>query len=74
LTMASPPRIQPTQASARAINLLEMPPEPISMPMVIKKGTAMRLKELIPLTICCPTIRNSIPCTCRQRIAERATA
>ena len=29
-----------------------LPPEPIRQPMVIKNGTAMRLKELIPFTIC----------------------
>ena len=41
LTIASPPRIQPTQALASAISLSEIPPEPISTPMVIKKGTAI---------------------------------
>jgi len=28
-----------------------MPPEPISTPMVMKNGTAIRLKEEMPLTI-----------------------
>ena len=49
--MARPPRIQPTQALARAISFSEMPPEPISTPMVMKNGTAIREKELMPLTI-----------------------
>jgi hypothetical protein len=52
LTIASPPRIQPTNAFARSMSFSEIPPEPISTPIVIKNGTAMRLKELIPLTIC----------------------
>ena len=47
-----PPRIHPTQALASAISFSEIPPEPIRQPMVIKNGTAMRLKELIPFTIC----------------------
>ena len=51
MTMARPPRIQPTQALARAISFSEMPPEPISTPMVMKNGTAIREKELMPLTI-----------------------
>ena len=51
LTMAIPPRIQPTQASASAISFSEMPPEPMSTPMVMKNGTAIRLKEEMPLTI-----------------------
>ena len=50
-TMARPPRIQPTQELARAISFSEMPPLPMSTPMVIKKGTAIREKELMPLTI-----------------------
>ena len=49
--MAMPPRIQPTQALASAISFSEIPPEPMRQPMVMKKGTAIRLKELIPLTI-----------------------
>ena len=47
-----PPRIQPTHALASAISFSEIPPEPIRHPMVIKKGTAIRLKELMPFTIC----------------------
>ena len=51
-TIASPPVIQPTQASARLRSFSEIPPVPIRTPMVMKKGTAMREKEEIPLTIC----------------------
>ena len=36
---------------ASAISFSEMPPEPMSTPMVIKNGTAIRLKEEMPLTI-----------------------
>ena len=52
LTIASPPVIQPTQASARFNSFSDIPPEPIRTPMVMKKGTAISEKELIPLTIC----------------------
>ena len=52
LTMAIPPVIQPTQALARAISFSEIPPVPIMQPMVIKNGTAISEKELIPFTIC----------------------
>ena len=51
LTIAMPPRIQPTQASARAISFSEMPPLPMRTPIVMKKGTAIRLKDEMPLTI-----------------------
>ena len=43
LTIARPPRIQPTSEFARAISLSEMPPVPMSTPMVMKNGTAIRL-------------------------------
>ena len=52
-TIARPPRIQPTNEFASAISLSEMPPVPISTPMVMKKGTAIREKDHTPLTICC---------------------
>ena len=39
LTMAIPPVIHPTQASARAMSFSDMPPDPISTPIVIKNGT-----------------------------------
>jgi len=74
LTMAMPPRIQPTQASARAISFSEMPPEPISTPMVMKKGTAIRLKDEMPLTIRRQTSVRAWPCTIRQNTLERPTA
>ncbi len=41
-TIARPPRIQPTQALASAMSLSEIPPEPMSTPIAIKKGTAIR--------------------------------
>ena len=74
LTIAMPPRIQPTQASARAISFSEMPPEPISTPMVMKKGTAIRLKDEMPLTIRRQTSVRAWPCTIRQNTLERPTA
>ena len=46
-TIAIPPRIQPTHALASAISFSEIPPEPIRHPMVMKNGTAIRLKELM---------------------------
>ena len=74
LTMAMPPRIQPTQASARAISFSEMPPEPISTPMVMKKGTAIKLKDEMPLTIRRQTSVRAWPCTIMQNTLERPTA
>ena len=74
LTMAMPPRIQPTQASARAMSFSEMPPEPMSTPMVMKKGTAIRLKEEMPLTISRQTSVNAWPCTSIHSTLDRPTA
>ena len=73
LTMPRPPRIQPTQALASATSLSDRPPEPISMPMVIKKGTAIRLYELMPLTICWQTVARLSPWYIRQKIEDSAT-
>ena len=56
LTMAIPPRIQPTQA------------------MVMKKGTAIRLKEEMPLTICWHRVWKLRPWTPRQKMVDSATA
>ena len=74
LTMAMPPRIQPTQASASAISFSEMPPEPMSTPMVMKNGTAIRLKEEIPLTIRRQTSVSACPCTSIHSTLDRPTA
>ena len=40
LTIARPPRIQPTSSRERTISLSEMPPRDISSPIRMKKGTA----------------------------------
>ena len=61
LTIAIPPVIHPTQASARAISFSEIPPVPMMQPMVMKKGTAIRLKELMPFTICWHTVVRGSP-------------
>ena len=72
--MANPPRIHPTQAFARAISLSEIPPLPISTPMVMKKGTAIREKELMPFTIRRQTALRLLPIASRQNTEERPTA
>ena len=73
-TMARPPRIHPTQALARAMSLSEMPPLPMSTPMVIKKGTAIREKELMPFTIRRQTALRLLPMDSRQNTEARPTA
>ena len=60
-TMAMPPRIHPTQALARAMSFSEMPPEPMRQPITMKNGTAIRLKELIPFTICWQMVARGSP-------------
>ena len=42
--------------------------------MVIKNGTAMRLKELIPFTICWQIVVSGSPWESRQNTEESATA
>ena len=42
--------------------------------MVMKNGTAMRLKELMPSTIFCATTFRGFPITTRQSVAEMPTA
>ena len=61
LTMAMPPRIQPTHALASAISFFDIPPLPMRIPMVIKNGTAISEKELIPLTICWQSAFRDLP-------------
>ena len=72
-TIARPPVIQPTQASARFRSFSEIPPEPIRTPIVIKNGTAIREKELMPLTICWLRVARGRPWYQRHRRAEIAT-
>ena len=60
-TIASPPRIQPTNEFASAISLSEMPPVPMRTPMVMKNGTAIREKDHTPLTICCGRVTMFCP-------------
>ena len=69
-----PPRIQPTQAWARAISFCDMPPVPMMTPMVMKNGTAIRLKEKIPLTICWQKVTRLMSLYSMHRIEEMATA
>ena len=59
--MAMPPRIHPTQALASAISFSDIPPEPIRQPMTMKKGTAIRLKVLMPFTICWQMVARGSP-------------
>ena len=42
--------------------------------MVMKKGTAIKLKELIPFTICWQIVVRGSPWDIRQNTEERATA
>ena len=60
-TMARPPVIQPTKASARSSSFSEIPPVPMYTPMVMKNGTAIREKDEIPFTICCATVFSGSP-------------
>ena len=46
----------------------------MSTPMVMKKGTAIRLKDEMPLTIRRQTSVRAWPCTIRQNTLERPTA
>ena len=46
-TWARPPRICPTQASAVFKSRLDIPPDPMISPARIKKGMAIRVKELM---------------------------
>ena len=61
LTIARPPVIQPTQASARSSSFSEIPPKPIKTPIVMKNGTAINENEEIPLTICCGRVASGMP-------------
>ena len=74
LTIARPPRIQPTREFANAINLSDIPPVPIKTPMVIKKGTAIREKDQTPFTICCGRETRFCPIETMQRMVEMPTA
>ena len=73
LTMARPPRIQPTRLFARAINLSDMPPVPIKTPMVMKKGTAISEKDHTPRTICMGSTLRFWPMEIRQSTVEMPT-
>ena len=73
LTIARPPRIQPTSEFANAISLSEMPPVPIRTPMVMKKGTAIREKDQMPLTICCGSVTMFCPMEIMHSTVERPT-
>ncbi len=61
LTIARPPRIQPTSELAKLTSLSAMPPAAMMSPASTKKGTARRTKTLSPFTMFCATICNGRP-------------
>ncbi len=73
LTIARPPRIQPTRAFARAISFSEMPPVPMRTPIVMKKGTAISEKDQTPFTICMGRMVRLLPMLSRHRTVEMPT-
>ena len=73
-TMARPPRIQPTSELASAISLSDMPPVPISTPIVMKNGTAIREKDQTPFTICWGSVTRFWPMEIMHRTVEMPTA
>ena len=50
-----------------------MPPVPIRTPMVMKKGTAIREKDQMPLTICCGRVTMFCPMEIMHSTVERPT-
>ena len=60
VTIASPPVMNPTKASARLTSLREIPPPHISAPARIKNGIASNGKESRPVTDFCASISNGI--------------
>jgi hypothetical protein len=44
------------------------------MPIVMKNGTAIKLNEFMPLTICWQTALRLLPCANKLKTAESATA
>ena len=72
-TWARPPRIHPTREFASAISFSDIPPDPISTPMVMKNGTAIREKDQTPRTICMGRILRSLPILIRHSIVEIPT-
>ena len=73
-TMAMPPVIQPTSELARSISFSDIPPLPIRQPMVIKKGTAIREKELMPFTISLHSSAGFVPFTSMHATEAMPTA
>src|SRR5690625_7824548 len=59
-TAPKPPRIQPTNALAKSINLLEIPPVVITVPARIKNGIANNVKESIPSKVFCAKVTKGI--------------
>lgn len=57
---ARPPVKCPTSDLAKAMILLEMPPNSISTPAITKKGTAISVNLSTPASICCATISGEI--------------
>jgi len=60
LTIASPPRIEPTKIFENLIRRFVIPPLFIREPASIKKGTAINGKESVPENIFCGIIRRGI--------------
>lgn len=73
-TMASPPRINPTRALAKLINLCEMPAEFIKLPVSTNRGMANRGKLSAPLNNLKGTVRRSTPCISIAKVAVNAKA
>ena len=73
-TMAMPPVIQPTSELARSISFSDMPPLPIRQPIVMKNGTAIREKELMPFTISLHSRARFVPLTSMHPMDAMATA
>jgi hypothetical protein len=73
-TMASPPRINPTRALAKSINLREIPAEFIKLPVRTKRGMAKRGKLSAPLNNLKGTVSRSIPFINIAKLAVKARA
>ena len=60
-------------AISGALSFSDMPPEPISTPIVIKKGTAIRLNDHTPRTICIGRTLSFWPMEIRHSTVEIPT-
>ena len=59
---AKPPGIQPISAFAKSQSRLEMPPEDMRLPAIIKNGMAIRVKLSMEVnSFCAQTNRSTLP-------------